>query len=313
MADVIEISFSKWVNFYEYTIIFSMFINFVVILSTTIIIIINLSREKERIVTPPIVDYTLWAFGFFSNIFISIFGILVSIENIKIHNVFKIEVISSTESNEKQISCFVKFFYVFKDIINNYKKTEMSFKAFKILEKLDKIKIPDDQIKKLESSTSTSKDIELYNTIILFKQLIKNNLLYRVSMGNYLNLITLVFLYFNGVMFFVPYYNQNIIKGTPKKIVEIFMSVLNQIFSLLFSYIAIVCENVNYLSRICDEITEDLNLSLISEKKLIRKIRDYFDNIINPLNTIFKKKSDLEKEQEALDLTTSVTFFGNPK
>jgi len=134
-----------------------------------------------------------------------------------------------------------------------------------------------------------------------------------VSMGNYLNLITLIFFYFNGIMFFVPYYNQDMIVGTPKKIVEIFMSVLNQFFSLVFSYIAIVCENVNYLNAICDEIAYELEQPLISEIKISKKIYGHFDNIINPLNTIFKKKSDLEKEQETHELIKTISFFGNPK
>jgi hypothetical protein len=90
-------------------------------------------------------------------------------------------------------------------------------------------------------------------------------------MGNYLNLITLIFLYFNGIMFFVPYYNKKVIEGTPEKLVEIFLYVFNQIFSLVFSYIAIVCENVNYLSKICDEIIMDLESNTYTESKIEKK------------------------------------------
>jgi len=315
--NIIEISLEKWVPFYEGIVLFSMFINFSVILSSGAIIIINLNSDNI-VETPPTLDFIIWAVGFFSNIFISIFGVLISIENIKIDNIIEIKVIkNNSEPNivnkPKSPSCFFKLYYLITDLFKNYKNTEMSFKAFEVVKKLNTLKLPESLIKKIESPKTPESQLELYNTIINFKHLVKCNLLYRVSMGNYLNLITLIFFYFNGIMFFVPYYNQDMIVGTPKKIVEIFMSVLNQIFSLVFSYIAIVCENVNYLNAICDEIAYELEQPLISEIKISKKIYGHFDNIINPLNTIFKKKSDLEKEQETHELIKTISFFGNPK
>ena len=320
--NTIEFSLEKSVFIYESIIALSMLLNFLIIILTSILVIINLSRENDALEIPDVVNYTMTAFGFFSNILISVFGVLLSVESVNIKNIFtnddlvKIKIIKNDEGeiiNPQPPGCIFKVYYIIRDLFYNYKKTEMSFKAFKIIDQLDNIKIPESQIINLENSSKDIEEIELYNVIIQFKQIVKSNLLYRVSIGNYLNLITLIFFYFNAIMFFVPYFNQEAIKGTPKKISEIFLSILNQIFSLVFSYIAIVCENVNYLSMVCEDIDKTLRNSSLSEKKMIKVIKDHFDNVINPLNTIFKKKSDLEKEKDALEPVSSITFFGNPK
>lgn len=243
-------------------------------------------------------------FSFFSNILISFFGMLISMKSIDIqvskHEDGLKEIITRNHAKDifESKTVIGKFLFIVKNIMRNYEKNELLTKAYEIIKKLNDIK---------------SREDTLENSITEFKSLVKKNLLYRVSVNNYLNLITWIFFYFNAVMFFVPFYNETEIYGSSKKIVEIFMGVFNQIFSLVFSYIAIVCDNVNFLHKICDNLSDELKSGNINKKLMDVKIKTFFGLISNPLTVIFNRDSDFENSRDDIAMSTSVSIFGNPR
>lgn len=298
MNNDVELSINECNYLYEIIVIACMIANF-------IIIVLDIGFVFGKIEMKD--DYSLFksVFSFISNILISFFGMLISMKSIDIqilkHEDNDLEEIIARNHAEEIFenkTTIKKILFIIKNIIRNYEKNELLTKAYEIIKKLNDIK---------------SHDNVLENSITEFKSLIKKNLLYRVSVNNYLNLITWIFFYFNAVMFFVPFYNETEIYGSSKKIVEIFMGVFNQIFSLVFSYIAIVCDNVNFLHRICDNLSNELKSRNINKKLVDLKIKTFFRLISNPLTVIFNQDSDFEKSRNDAIMSTSVSIFGNPK
>lgn len=297
MNNDLELSINKCNYFYETSVIICMIANLAIIILDIGFVFGKVEMNNEYSSFKSI-------FSFFSNIIISFFGMLISMKSIDIqvskHEDELKEIIARNHAIDVFESKTIvgKILFIVKNIIKNYEKNELLTKAYEIIRKLNDIKTTDDTLE---------------NSITEFKSLIKKNLLYRVSVNNYLNLITWIFFYFNVVMFFVPFYNETEIYGSSKKIVEIFMGVFNQIFSLVFSYIAIVCDNVNFLHRICDNLSSELKSRNLNKKLIDLKIKTFFGLISNPLTVIFNRDSDFEKSQDDIAMSTSVSIFGSPK
>ncbi len=181
---------------YELFLIFSLFMSFTVIVINFIIIISDINLDDK-------IDLVKNVFSIVFKILVSVCGILISMNSSKV----KLKIRDKT------------FLRVIKDIIYRYKKSELNSKATDIIKKLDNL---------------SSDDPSLFEFFLEFKQLVRKNLLYRVSMNNYLNLLTLIFFYFNGIIFLLQLFNKSEIDGTSKKMVDLFLGILNQIFSLIF-------------------------------------------------------------------------------
>lgn len=179
----------------------------------------------------------------------------------------------------------------FRSFIEKYRNSEILSKSYRLLKKLDEIKA----------------ERSMKDEVIKFKSAVKKNLLYRVGISNYTNLITFCFIYFNIVMYLVPNINSQDSSGqTIKKITTIISNIINQGFSIVFSYISIICDNVIFLDTICDKLINRPRCPSFDEDKEF--IIDYLPYVENPLNIIFMRKSDFLKQREKLD----TTMFGTP-
>lgn len=246
-------------------------------------------------------DIAKKVFSLLSSICISIFSIAVTLNNIY----------------DKQLSSCQMFKKLILNIIDNFRNDEILTKTKTIVKKVDEILIA--------YGTKVSKEAKTIAELGNFKNIVKKNLLYRLSIGNYIKLITIVFFYFNAVLFVIPILNTTndkiILIGNStssdseivtKKVVIIFMNVVNQILSVLFSYLSVVCNNMIFLSHLCDTIHLEISKS-INDKTILEFLEDSSGYISNPLSIIWKKRTDLMKEKEsALGKSMKTTIFGSP-
>lgn len=262
----------------------------------SIIIFINLSII--------IIDISLISSGkeynkydIFKKVFSPLSGVLLSF--------FSVLLSSNVANNNENLS--------FCDRLKRFKDDELKSRSHDVLKKVAKIYTMTKE--KIEMESREPLGTKSHDDLQKFKTLVINNLLYRIGLVNYINLITFAFFYYNLVIYLVPIFNnENSDEIVIRRTITISTNIINQVFSVVFSYLSIVTDNVLFLNRICDlmifslDETKDFNrdefLSFLTESSFF---------ISNPLSIIWKEKSDLIREKEnKLNNFMGSSIFGTP-
>lgn len=283
-------SYEMWNNIYRISMFLSLMLSFLILLFNLIFLITDIKISEELIRVKNI-------FSMITNLLFSIFSILLSVNHVKNKNIKEEEYFIF-----KRRTITERFLFLIIDVFKNYKKSELKNKSLEIITKCNKINLPE----------KFSTDQEVYNKILKFKQLMRKNLLMRLRANNYMNFIGFIFFYFGIIIFIVPLVNKNEISDDSSKIVDFFTNFLNQLFSLIFSYLAVIVNNVNLLHNICDSAFILINSSETTKDDILFFFDNFYDIIENPFKSIFKLKTDLEKEKDSVIEVKSLCskFFG---
>lgn len=275
-----KMSGNKWILIYEIMFVIITLINVSIIVTDIILATADKSNDKY--------DIGKKVFSISSSICISLFSILATLNNIY----------------DKTLSTCEMFKNFITNIIENFKNDEIVTKTSIVVKKVDSILTEYGRKNNRENKSIT----ELKN----FKNIVRKNLLYRLSIGNYIKLVTLVFFYFNAILFIIPIFNKSEGEIITKKVVTIFMNVVNQSLSVVFSYLSIVCNNMIFLNHICDLILDEIKKNN-HDKNIIEFLEESSGFISSPLSVIWKKRTDLMKDKEDIfNKSMNTTIFGSP-
>lgn len=188
-------------------------------------------------------------FGYISNIGLSISAILASIYG------------SRTLNNYNNQGIIL-------ELTHRYVNSDLKLESQRILRELENIDVP------LGSP--------LHKPYSRFHKSVRDNLLGRSDLSKVINYLAGSFVFFNAFVFLIYYNKLGVIRQFYTKIIYMTLNVVNPVISLGFSYIVILCDNVNSILVYIGKARELLNSPTETEDTINKIMGDFADKIDQP-------------------------------
>lgn len=171
---------------------------------------------------------------------------------------------NSTQENERSI---------FRELFHRYMHTDIKLEALRINRMMEGIFLP---------QTSP-----LYESIHQFRSSIRTHMLSRKGLTGVLNVLGMIFLYYNGLAYVLLYAKLVSLERNQIRLLYLMLNVVNPVICLLISYFIVLCDNFNsiifYSNRVKELIGEQVNEQSAKLVTIKSEVQSFIQCIEKPL------------------------------
>lgn len=160
------------------------------------------------------------------------------------------------------------FVRVFNDLKYRYKNSNLKVESVGVLREIQELNV--------------NEDSPLFDAIFEFRRTVLDNLLHRVNLSILINMVLSFFVYYNFFVLLIYYTKADSLEDKHRQIFYLTLNVVNPLVSLVFSYLVVMCDNVNSIKVFIDTIKGLRREPHILEDELINQVKLYTNMVKNP-------------------------------
>ena len=157
---------------------------------------------------------------------------------------------------------------VFGELLHRYRNSNFKLESLRVLRGIQDLNI-------LETSP-------LYDVFFRFRKSVLHNLLYRANLSILMNMLLSFFLFYNYIVLLIYYSRIIPTKGIQSQALYLTLNVVNPTVSFVFSYIVILCDNVNSIVVYIDNARHLKELPLDKVNEVIDSMVGFCECVEQP-------------------------------
>lgn len=157
---------------------------------------------------------------------------------------------------------------ILRDLKHRYVNSDLKLEAVRVLREIQQLNV-------LETSP-------LYHVFFRFRKSVLDNLLYRTNLSILMNMLLSFAAFYNYIILLIYYSRRDVVKGIQAQALYLTLNVVNPLVSLVFSYILVLCDNVNSIIVYIERARLLKDLPADQSEVVIMQMEEYCGRIERP-------------------------------